>query len=81
MDKELATKSLDRNISIRATLADGSNDSEDDHKIQDISPEDPLAHDIGIISNLLKSLDAQGGGSGPITTLLGEMGIEKPDLG
>jgi len=31
--------------------------------------------ELHILSNLLESLDAQGGDPGPVSTLLGEMGI------
>ncbi|KAL9185972.1 hypothetical protein ACHAXT_005210 [Thalassiosira profunda] len=34
--------------------------------------------DLAMLSNLLKSIDAQGGGSGPATTILSEMGIFPP---
>jgi len=71
MDEELIHHKLDRNC-------------EDLHDLSDcdtphLSPNDPIAEDFDILSNLMKSLEVQGGSSGPVTTILDQMGIGKPD--
>lgn len=42
-------------------------------EISNLSPDDPTAMKAKILSNLLESLDSQGGSSGPVSTLLAEM--------
>jgi hypothetical protein len=44
----------------------------------DVDPE--LSTKIDMLSNFLESLEAEGGGSGPVSNMLKEMGIEPPEL-
>ena len=45
------------------------------------APDDAaMAENIEILSNLFKSLDAEGGASGPVQNILRELGIQPPKL-
>ncbi len=63
MDEELADEKyqLDR----------GNKDYGDD--VSNLSPDDPTAMRAKVLSNILESLDSQGGAPGPVSTLLTEM--------
>lgn len=72
MDEELAQHKLDIND---VDITQDHFDCDERH----LSPNDPIAQELDILSNLMKSLEVQGGSSGPVTTILDEMGIVKPD--
>ena len=42
--------------------------------------DDDIARNAHVLSNLLKSIDASGGGSGPVRNILQEMGVDDPLL-
>lgn len=56
------------------------NDEDEDSSgaVPAIDPSDGLSVDVSIISNILKSLDAQGGASGPASNILKEFGVDVP---
>lgn len=70
MDEELADKELDR----RFKFPDAHNISDD----AALPFDDPTAIQSNVLSNLLESLEAQDGNAGPVSTILGEMGIKAP---
>lgn len=72
MDEELIHHELDRNF--RDTSCDSSCGD-----TLNLSSNDPIAEDMNILSNLMQSLEVQGGSTGPVSTMLDEMGIRKPD--
>jgi len=65
MDEQLAGTDLDRGFKVPG----GENGSEDTPQL---SFDDPTAIKANVLSNLLESLDAQGGNAGPVSTLLSE---------
>lgn len=71
MDEELIHHKLDRNCGDLHDLSTCDT--------LHLPPNDPIVEDLDILSNLMKSLEVQGGSSGPVTTILEQMGIGKPD--
>ena len=77
MDEELDHTRIERETDVSAE----SLNDEDTHLGEAVavtSPRDGLSVDVSIVSNVLKSLDAQGGGSGPVSNILNESGLPLP---
>ena len=60
MDDQLATQDLDRDFSVG------------EHNVKLPHGGDPAAAKANVLSNILESLDAQGGSSGPASIMLRE---------
>ena len=71
MDEELKTAAN------TSRQLDGTDD--DDYGIG-IGDDSKVAEDAHVLTNLLQSLDASGGGPGPVQNILKEMGLEPPDV-
>lgn len=69
MDKELKGKTKSRNLD--RVDEDGGPGMEDN---------EGLAENAHVLNNLLQSLEASGGTSGPVPNMLKEMGTEPPKL-
>ena len=82
MDQELmGEKDVDRTFKVPTTSSTDENTLKD--KTTDIGDvelpfNDPTAIQSNVISNLLESLDAQDGKSGPVSNILKEMGMKPP---
>lgn len=69
MDEQLSATDPDRKLKVFDAHNDRGNDNED----LDLPFDDPAAIKANVISNLLESLDAQEGNSGPVTTIFSEV--------
>ncbi len=86
MDQELlGEKDVDRTFKVPTTTsatgtADDNTEQSEDTGNDDIKLpfDDPTAIQSNVISNLLESLDAQDGKSGPVSNILKEMGMKPP---
>lgn len=77
MDMELRNTKVDRGGEETAEILGGERDSSSDVPVTDAAG-DELSADITAISNILKSLDAQFGASGPASNVLGDLGLSPP---
>ena len=70
MDQELKTTGLNNcsmeNTTTNAETVVDTCDNDDD---------DPVNIDVKVLSNLLQSLDMEGGGTGPVSNMMREMGL------
>lgn len=66
MDQELEARTESRRIPSTTTTTTKSNHDRD-------GVQESVAADAHILNNLLESLDASGGGSGPVVNILKEM--------
>ena len=71
MDEELAGTNVKRSQSVSMSEGVRLDDSLSDYSV---------SGDVEVLSNLLKSLDSQNGGPGPVSTLLREMNIDPPKI-
>jgi hypothetical protein len=67
MDQELQQSTATSRVADRDNLPDGVND-------------ETVVEDAHVLSNLLQSLDAGGGGPGPVQNIMKEMGLAPPDF-
>jgi hypothetical protein len=70
MDEQLAGEELEREFKVPGEEG-GDIGGQDKDKVK-LSFDDPTAIKASVLSNILESLDAQGGSSGPAMTLLAE---------
>ena len=70
MDEELAMENSDLD----------RDSTEYCEELSNLSSDDPTAMKAKILSNLLESLDSQGGRAGPVSTLLAEMKGSRAEL-
>ena len=85
MDEELAGTNVKQSQSVSMSegvrLDDSNNQAIDENCIALQSLSDySVSGDVEVLSNLLKSLDSQNGGPGPVSTLLREMNIDPPKI-
>ena len=71
---ELRNTKVDRGGEETAEILGDEKDGPSDVPVTDVARDD-LSADITAISNILKSLDAQFGASGPASNVLGDLGL------
>lgn len=76
MDEELRGEDLDRTFKVPQTSDKADQVGVDNGS--ELAFDDPTAIKSNVISNILESLDAQDGKSGPVSNILNEMGITPP---
>ena len=76
MDEELLGEDLDRTFKVPQTSDKA--DQVGDCNGSELAFDDPTAIKSNVISNILESLDAQDGKSGPVSNILNEMGMRPP---
>lgn len=77
MDLELRSTKVDRGGEDTVEILGDGKDGPFDVPVTDAAGDD-LSADITAISNILKSLDAQVGASGPASNVLGDLGLCPP---
>ena len=79
MDAELSGTKVERVRQLADRDGVAGNDGSESEIAQIVSTlDDDMMVDVDIISNLLKSLHAQGGGPGPLSNVLKDLGLDPP---